>query len=106
MLFQAVGWNLKAMETRSFLVGYDRTTGFAKAIHLVPDALVVWARSIAGLASELPGDWPVPPAAALHIASVMDTEIDAGMEFFLEPHQDPAIAEAPAHSIEAGAALK
>jgi hypothetical protein len=99
--FPVAEWNLKAMRTQIFLVGYDRDTGFASALHAVPAEKAVEARSIAGMPPEAAGDWPLSPMDAHRIASLSGTEIDTDvMEFCLEPHQDAEPAGTKANEAE------
>jgi hypothetical protein len=94
--FRVAGWNLKAMNTQLFLVGYDRDTGFAGAIHSVPEMSADRARLIVGLDRDISGDWPLSSSVAREIASLIGTEINlATMEFCLEPHRDPEPAVIP-----------
>lgn len=104
---QGVGWNLKAMETQIFLVGYDRDTGLTREIHAIPAAQAGGVRSIAGLAADMAADWPLSQAIAGQIASLIGTEIDAGrLEYCLEPHQDAVPAGDPVNRAKAAADSK
>jgi hypothetical protein len=90
------------METQFFLVGYDRETGFARAIHAIPRESVDAARALAGMAPDSPADWPLSTAIARQIAALSGTEIDTdGLEFCLEPHQDLEAAGASNETAEA-----
>jgi hypothetical protein len=99
--FPVAEWNLKTMRTQIFLVGYDRDTGFAGALHAVPPEKAGEARSIAGMPPDAAGDWPLFPMDAHRIASLNGTVIDTEvMEFCLEPHQDAEPAGTEANAAE------
>jgi hypothetical protein len=89
------------MEAELFLVGYDRNTGFAAAVHAVPAADADRARSVARLALGMEGDWPLSGSEACQIADLIGVQLDAGvLEFCLEPHQACETAAAPGRKAE------
>jgi len=96
-------WNHRPMQAGYFLVGYDRGTGEAIAYHALPPAMVEAAKSLGGIPANDPsmiGDWPLSSEAALAIAALARTKIDADhLDYCLEPHE-PVPATRATHAAE------